>query len=219
MLNIIRQMEFFNPIDINDTIHVIGVGAVGSHTANNLARLNIQELHIWDYDTVESHNIPNQLFTDNDIGKTKTTALANYLQSINPEIHIIVHEKYTNELLRGHVFVCVDSIDVRNQIYKANEFNMYLLSVYDTRIGLEDGQVYSADWHKAQDLKDLLNASNFKKEEVETPKSICGSKLTILPTVQMAATIATSNFINFIKTKTLKRTILFNSFNLYIKAY
>ncbi len=218
-MNIIRHLEFFNPIEVKEKVSIIGVGAVGSHIANNLARLGIKEITIYDFDNVEDHNIPNQMFFEDQIKMSKTDAVKTTLLRINPDIIINIKEKYENEELKGHVFICVDSIDVRNKIYKNNEYNMDLITVYDTRIGLESGQVYSAIWNNPKHQKGIFDASDFKKEEVEVPVSACGSKLAVLTTVQLAATFATSNFINYLKTATLDNTILFNSFSFFTKSF
>ena len=219
MLDTLRHLEYFNPVQVKHEIHVIGVGAVGSHIANALARLGIERIHIWDFDDVESHNVPNQMFTETDIGKLKIDAVEEQLIKINPEISVTKHTKYTDEVLEGYVFSCVDNIEVRRHIYEVNEFNALLKAVFDTRIGLDAGQVFSADWSIEDDINALLEVSNFKHDEVEQPKSACGTKLAVLPTVQTAATFAVSNFINFIKENTLKHTILFNAFSFNVKSF
>jgi len=112
-MDTIRHREYFNPINITDDIHVIGVGAVGSHILNNLTRLGIKKIHIWDIDTVSSYNIPNQLFVDESIGKKKTEAMITEMLRINPRIIIQKHNKYTAQKLKGYVFLCVDSIHIR----------------------------------------------------------------------------------------------------------
>lgn len=219
MLDTIRQTGFFNPLEIEKPIHVIGVGAVGSHVANALARMGLTNIHLWDEDTVGSHNIPNQLFFQSDIGKPKTISMANTIKNINNDANVHLHPFYKNETLDGYVFVCVDSITVRKLIYENNEYNLKLDAVFDTRIGLDDGQVLSADWKKEEDIKQIIEMSNFKQEEVYVPVSACGTKLTVLPTVAQAATEAVANFINFIKTKELKKMIVFNSFNHRVKGF
>lgn len=219
MLNTLRHLDFFNPMSIKDEVHIIGVGAVGSHIASALARLGVRKIHIWDFDNVESHNIPNQMFTEEDLGKLKIDAVEHQLVKINPEISIIKHEKYKDQPLQGFIFSCVDNIEVRKEIYEANEFNVLIKAVFDTRIGLDAGQVFSADWAKEEDIDNLIAVSEFKHNEVEQVKSACGTQLTVLPTVQMTATFAVSNFINFIKAKTLKRNIVFNAFDFTAKSY
>lgn len=218
-MDLTRQRDYFDPIEMNIPVHVVGVGAVGSNIANNLTRLGIKVLHLWDFDIVDDHNIPNQVYNEADIGKKKTEALKEHLEQINPEIRIILHEKYEKQTLDGIIFACVDNIEVRKTLYTYNQDNVDVLAVFDTRIGLDDGQVFSANWKKEKDILNLLEVSNFKKEESEVPHSACGTKLTVLPTVQIAATAAVSNFINFVKTGELKRNIIFNAFNFSLKSY
>lgn len=218
MIDTLRHIDYFDPVNVKETIHVIGVGAVGSHVATALVRLGIETIHLWDFDDVESHNIPNQIFTYEDINKLKIDAVEEQLHKINPEVKIFKHKKYENQELNGYIFSCVDNIEIRKELYEANEFNMNILAVFDTRIGLDEGQVYSADWSKTEDIEQLLSVSDFKHDEVEQPKSACGTRLTVLPTVQMTATCAVSNFINFIKEKTLEKCIIFNAFSFKMKA-
>lgn len=214
MLDTIRHLDFFDPMEVKDSVHVIGVGAVGSHVANALARLGIENIHIWDFDNVESHNIPNQMFTQKDLNDLKINAIEKQLKEINPEINIFKHNKYEKNELEGFIFACVDSIEVRKEIYEINEYNPLVKAVFDTRIALAEGQVFSADWSSTEDIAMLLEQCNFTHDEVEIPVSACGTKLAVLPTVQFTATSAVSNFINFIKEGTLKRMIMFNAFNL-----
>lgn len=214
MLDTLRHIDYFNPMDIKkEKVHIIGVGAVGSHIAEMLVRLGFEKLHIWDFDKVESHNIPNQKFRNIDIGKTKTEALQNQLQDINKSIELVFHERYTNEELSGYVFVCVDQIEIRRNIYENNEYNVDVKAMFDTRIGLDTGQVFSADWTQEEHREHLLEQTQFTQEESDVPTATCGTKLTVLPTVIQVSNSAVTNFINFIKTKTLKTSIFFNSFN------
>jgi len=216
MLNTIRHKEFFNPINVEKDVHILGVGAVGSHIATFLTRLGIKHIHLWDFDDVEDHNIPNQAYNQHDLGKNKTEALAQHLKDINPEINITIYEKYTNEELSGYVFACVDNIEVRKEVYENNEFNAKIEAVFDTRIALEEGQLISAKWKEENHVENLLNLSDFNHNEVEEETTACGSKLAILPTVILVANLAITNFINFIKTNELKTFLSFNAFNMKI---
>jgi hypothetical protein len=218
-MDLIRQHSYFDPMVIKKEVHVIGVGAVGSHVVNALTRLGIEKINIWDFDVVGSHNIPNQAFEETDIGSLKIDAISKTLQRINAEVTIKKHGKYTNELLTGFVFVCVDSIKVRKLIYEQNQYNTNVIAMFDTRIGLDDGQVLAAEWTKDDEIQNLIEMSSFEETESHVPVSACGSKLTVLPTVIMASNIAISNFITFVKTGTLKRTINFNAFDFKIRAF
>lgn len=219
-MDILRHKDYFNPITVNKQIHIIGVGAVGSHIASNLTRLGISKIHIWDIDTVSSYNIPNQLFVDSSIKMLKTTAIAQEIQRINPNIEIIIHKAYTNEKLNGYVFLCLDSIALRKKFYKENRHNLDLEYVFDTRIALENGQVFTTKWNLIKPYERIISYSNFKENEVKVDTAACGSKLAILPTVVYAATIATAQFINIIKKEpeeNIPQVIYFNAFKHILK--
>ena len=142
MIDINKHLEFFNPTTVTDDIHIIGVGAVGSYIALQIAKLGTSRLHIWDFDTVEEHNITNQVYTFKDIGRLKTEALKDHLQASNPEMEVITHGKYERQPLTGYIFMEVDSVELRHRIAEQNQFNRLIKYVIDGRIGLSSGQVF-----------------------------------------------------------------------------
>lgn len=216
MINTIRHKDFFNPIEIDKDIHIIGCGAVGSHIANFLTRLGVSELHLWDFDTVGDHNIPNQMFREKDIGKTKVDALIEQLKEINSDIIIHAHGKYSEEELKGYVFACVDNIEVRKELYLANEYNAFIDTIFDTRVVLDKGQVYTVPWDDDTEKENLILASDFKHDEVEEKTAACGSKLAVLNTMVMVSNIAVTNFMNRVRKKSTRPFISFNTFDLKI---
>ena len=86
MMDLSKSYEFFQPEKYDGRIHIIGCGSVGSTLAENLARCGVTKMTLWDFDTVESHNIVNQMFSQQHIGKSKVEALADILVDINPYI-------------------------------------------------------------------------------------------------------------------------------------
>lgn len=216
-MNLIRQEEFFSPVKITDDIHIIGIGAIGSHITEMLVRMGLTNIHLYDFDTVDEHNIPNQMFWDVDIGHTKCKALKDICNAINPNSKIILHEKgYVLEKtkLSGYVFLCVDSINLRKAIVKEHEFNPMIKTLFDFRMGLEDAQHYAADWKDHKQIEDLLASMNFTDEEAKEamPTTACGSALCVLPTIRVITSYGIANWINFIKTGKLKKVILANAF-------
>ena len=57
MMDLSKSYEFFQPEKYDGRIHIIGCGSVGSTLAENLARCGVTKMTLWDFDTVESHNI------------------------------------------------------------------------------------------------------------------------------------------------------------------
>lgn len=217
-MNLIRQEEFFSPVKTTDDIHIIGIGAIGSHIAEMLVRMGLTNIHLYDFDTVDEHNIPNQLYNETDIGLLKTEALNRHCCSINTELKTLkTHPKgYVMEKtkLSGYVFLCVDSINLRKAIVKEHEFNPMIKALFDFRMGLEDAQHYAADWKDHKQIEDLLASMDFTDEEAKEamPTTACGSALCVLPTIRVITSYGVANWINFIKTGKLKKVILANAF-------
>lgn len=73
-----RQLGFYNPTErLNDTVNIIGLGGIGSFAAFGIAKLGVPHVHLMDDDTVELHNIPNQLHSLSDPGVPKVHSMAN----------------------------------------------------------------------------------------------------------------------------------------------
>lgn len=225
-MNLIKMEGFFHPSMVDGKIHIIGCGAVGSTIAELLARCGLTDFVLYDHDTVEPHNLVNQMFRDKDVGKKKVDALAEILTEINPEIASrikLVPEKYVDQPLSGYVFLCVDSIAVRKAIVKQNQYNTMIRMMSDVRISLTDAQHYMANWRNSQSVKILLASMNFTDEEAdaETPRTACNTMLSVCTTVRIVCAHAVSNFMNFVKTggETFKRTILVDAFEHDLTAH
>ena len=75
MMDLSKVYEFFQPEKDSSRIHIVGCGSVGSTLAENLIRCGVTKLALWDFDTVEEHNIVNQMFRKADVGREKVEAL------------------------------------------------------------------------------------------------------------------------------------------------
>ncbi|XP_058807178.1 ubiquitin-like modifier-activating enzyme 5 [Phymastichus coffea] len=126
----------------NMTVAIVGVGGVGSVTAEMLTRCGIGKLVLFDYDKVELANMNRLFFQPNQVGQTKVDAAARTLRFINPDVEIETHNynittvdnfvKFmnsikTSSLKRGPVDLvlsCVDNFEARMTINTAcNELN------------------------------------------------------------------------------------------------
>lgn len=70
------------------TVAVVGVGGVGSVTAEMLTRCGIGRLILFDYDKVELANMNRLFFQPHQAGKSKVDAAAQTLTNINPDVDI-----------------------------------------------------------------------------------------------------------------------------------
>lgn len=74
-----------------DSLHaaVVGVGGLGSAIAHLLVRMGVKQLTLYDGDTVATHNLSRQqLYTQEDVSRTKVEALKDALLKINPQCSI-----------------------------------------------------------------------------------------------------------------------------------
>ena len=220
-MNLNKHYDFFNPENLVQEIHIIGVGAVGSCIAEQLARLGVEKIHIHDFDIVSEHNITNQMYLANQIGKPKTEALTEILKSINPDIQVSCHGEWTQETpLSGHVFLAVDNIELRKEILNANKYNPNITTVYDCRMGLTDAQAYAAKWNETG-KEFLLSTMNFTSEEAKAnvPISACGTALNVTPTVRIITSLVVANYINVVLGKPITKTILIDAFKMTLDAF
>ncbi|OTF79972.1 ubiquitin-like protein modifier-activating enzyme 5-like protein [Euroglyphus maynei] len=83
-MGIVRNYEEIR----NFTIAIIGIGGVGSVTAEMLTRCGVGKLILFDYDKVELANMNRLFFQPNQSGQHKVDAARETLQFINPDVQI-----------------------------------------------------------------------------------------------------------------------------------
>jgi len=216
-MNLNKHMEFFNPVKIKEQrldVNIIGVGAVGSFIALQLAKLGVPKLIVWDFDEVDDHNITNQVYTFNDIGKPKTDAIEEHLKAQNPEIEIVKKGRWNpGDPISGIVFLEVDSMKVRQAFCEDNEFNSEIKAIIDARIGLATGEVNFCYWNDEESQKRYINKVNaFSDDEASVTVSACGTILSVSPSVLIAASEAVASFINFINNERNNSYFTFDAF-------
>nr|XP_022915324.1 ubiquitin-like modifier-activating enzyme 5 [Onthophagus taurus] len=125
------------------TCAVVGVGGVGSVTAEMLTRCGIGRLILFDYDKVEMANMNRLFFQPHQSGLSKVEAAAETLRNINPDVDISTYNYNittvdnfqnfmdtisTGSLTKGPVDLvlsCVDNFEARYAINTAcNELNL-----------------------------------------------------------------------------------------------
>lgn len=122
MINEFSRMELLIGKDCVEslkekTVLVFGVGGVGSHCIEALARSGIGHLILVDNDTVSLTNINRQSIAyHSTIGQYKTGVMKERIQDICPKTEVTVHETFVleenaAELLDGNIDYIVDAID------------------------------------------------------------------------------------------------------------
>jgi hypothetical protein len=216
-----KSRDYFDPAKIKQTCHIIGCGAIGSSLAELLARQGVSDLHLWDFDKVEEHNLVNQMYRKDHLGQPKTEALETMLHEINPDIAIIRHGKYTEQMLGGFVFLATDSIASRKTVVINNYENLRIEAMFDFRMTLLDGQHFAASWNDDKRKESFLNSMDFSDDEAKqnTPVSACGFDLSVAPTVRTITALGIANFMQLINTGSMKKMILSRPFDYYVEAF
>ena len=223
-LNLSKSYDFFKPEEVQERIHIIGCGSVGSTVAELLVRFGLTKLTLYDFDKVEPKNLANQMYRQEHVGMEKVNALANMLCEINPEIKNTIKvapHGYVAQKLSGYIFLAVDNIDLRRELATSNKNNPYINAMFDFRTRLTDAQHYAADWSDMKMVDDFIRSMNFSHEEavMETPVSACNVTLSAAPTIRMICSLGVANFVNFVKGTGLRKFIQIDAFNFMLDAF
>lgn len=224
MMDLSKSYDFFQPDKDDARIHIVGCGSVGSTIAENLARCGVTKMTLWDFDKVEAHNIVNQMFRQQDVGKLKVDALKDILMDINPEMKDTVETKpegWQGKLMSGYVFLCVDNIELRKEIVKRHMDTPYVKAMFDVRTLLTGAQHYAAAWDDFKMKQNFLESMNFSHEEAaaETPVSACGVTLGVATTVRLISALAVNNYIKYVKGEGLWKFVQIDGFTGLLDAF
>ncbi|MEZ8096726.1 ThiF family adenylyltransferase [Photobacterium swingsii] len=107
-------------------IAVVGCGAVGNEVAKNLALLGVGYIDLYDFDTIELHNLTKSvLFREQDVGLNKVEVAKKRLLELEPNIIVNAMHGDIWELLEFNaleqykcVICCVDNFEARIKLNK-----------------------------------------------------------------------------------------------------
>jgi len=196
LVETMRHAKVFMASEFGDRrVDVIGCGATGSRIALSLAKLGIRNLHIWDFDKIEAHNIANQAFGNDDIGKFKVEALAETIKRQTGLIATAHNEAVTGRSTLGeHVFLLTDSMKSRKEIWQgALRFKLHVKDMIETRMGADEGRIYAIRPFIPDDAK-FWEETLY--DDAEASESLCGSPITVGPTAEVISGLAVWQFIN-----------------------
>lgn len=161
-----RQMDLLPQNLLNrDLFVLIGAGGIGSPIAFTLAKMGVTRLAVWDNDTIESHNLPNQFYKLSQLGKGKAESLslnvAEYAQiRVTP-----IARRYDGSTLNGIVVSAVDSIESRQQIWEGVNKSRPVSFYVETRMAGELFQVYPVPMASKERI-DWYTEKLYKKTKV-----------------------------------------------------
>lgn len=211
-LDLTRHLELIDPYYFEEPITIIGVGATGSWLALSLAKLGLTNITVYDFDVVESHNIPNQAYNlksfdgDGHIGVPKVKALWDVVFLATGTQINIKNEKYTNQRLTGIVFLMVDSMAERKRIWEESiKLKSQIKLMIEPRMGLDVGRIYNIN---PLDMEQIKRYEETLYSDDVSEVSACGASMTVITTALGITSWCGRSLINWHNKEELDNEIL-----------
>lgn len=172
----------------NKTVAIFGIGGVGGHACDALARLGIGNFVLVDNDTVSLSNINRQIIAlHSTVGKYKTEVMKERILDINPDCNVEVINKFflpenSSEFdfeKYDYIIDCIDTVSGKIElVMKANEFNKKIISSMGTGNKINPTQFEVSDIYKtsvcplAKVMRKELKDRKIKKLKVVYSKEL-----------------------------------------------
>lgn len=104
----------------NSFVTIVGLGAVGGHVMEGLARAGLGRLRLVDFDNIQLSNINRQILAlETNLGKPKVEVARQRILSINPKCHVETMEIFAAEDTMAEILspppdLLIDAIDSLN---------------------------------------------------------------------------------------------------------
>jgi hypothetical protein len=191
-ISFLRHEGWVGPSDLKDNLNIIGCGAVGSHVAVLACRMGFSKFTLWDDDVVADYNLANQAFLSSQIHMPKVEALREVLLAINPQVNVTIYNRrFTSgtDVLVGCVYMAVDSMAARSDIYDAILMNTDVTVCVEQRLGFNHGEVNVLD---PLSLKTLEKWKKNLCDDAKVPEGPCNLRI-CTTLVQLTAAIGVQN--------------------------
>lgn len=189
-------------------VDIIGAGATGSAVALELAKLGVKNLHVWDFDKVEEHNLANQMYGPAHIGLDKVLALREVIaQQTGTEITVHAEAMTTTNIPDSHIaFLLTDTMESRKDIGKAYKRKFRTRALIETRMGTETGYVFT---FRPIVPSEMQGWEETLWEDAVTETSACGTAITVGPTAHFLASLAVWQFIRITRNEPVDNQLFF----------
>ena len=217
-INIMRHESVFNPTEYPYPMHIIGVGATGSRVFSALIELGMQNIHVYDPDIVEEHNLANQIYMASDVGRPKTIGCREHakaklgLEFLPKEFRFrerMVKKPYIddNNISGGVVFLLTDTMKSRKEIVSAfvNRNNRATqpntatspILIVETRMGSTHGSIFSINPFDNTSVKEWESTLVDDEDTDRIELSPCGTPLSVGATASLIANYAVWQMMHF----------------------
>ena len=194
---------WFNNVQ-SKTVTLAGLGGIGSYVAFLLSRLNVNGMILYDDDIVEAGNLSGQLYSLEDIGRSKVTSIGNMMGNYSNYFrHHCFSERFTAESTPTAIMMCgFDNMEARRTYY--NKWKNFVMSTpingrgeclfIDGRLAAESFQVICIKGDDAYNRKRYEQEFLFDDSEAE--QTICSYKQTTFM-ANMIASVMVNLFVHY----------------------
>lgn len=197
----------------NSNVLVVGLGGVGGIAAEMLCRAGVGNLTIVDSDVVCESNLNRQVYTLQDLGKSKSEVLAEKLLNINKNlivnpINSFIKDDEMLDLLKSQSFdYVVDAIDTLSPkvflLYHSVSLGFNIVSSMGAGGKLDPSKVEVADISKSHDcplariVRKRLHRLGVRKgiKVVFSPEKIIESSLQFIESQNKKTTLGTISYL------------------------
>lgn len=200
-------MDLVTPSDFEKyPVTVIGVGGIGSPAALALSKMGVEKITVYDTDTIEDHNLPNQMYRIGDLKKLKVDATRDICADFAGVTIQTRNERFENQQAHGIVISGVDTMKSREAIWKRMRYNPAVNLYIDARMGAEVCRICTVKTCDPDDVK-WYEKTLFPDEKAS--EELCTAKSVIYNTFTIAGLIA-SQVKKFARTQSFAREIIFD---------
>ena len=208
-MNLGKSLEVLNaePVEQQYRIIVIGAGATGSNVCIQLARMGFKNFIVFDGDTVDSKNVNNQHYFQDQVGKPKVEALFENCVRINPEIsqENFIYGMFgmsSKGLLLSKKCIVFNCVDVgRKEIFSILKTCSSVKYLIETRMGLFWGKVFTIRMEIDAEVdyyEDSMPSIEAEKEKSAFTSS-CGEALGVSYIASLIACKAIAFFVSIFR--------------------
>lgn len=202
-----RQLDVVSPEDlVSLRVTVIGAGGIGSPTTLALAKMGVSQIVVYDDDSVEPHNLPNQIYRFSDLGKIKVEALADICRDFAGVVVEAKPERFDGQQLAGVVVSGVDTMATRKKIWTRVKYNPAVQLYIEGRMGAEVARVHTVRPCDPSLVKWYESTLYSDEEASELP---CTARAIIYNTLCIAGLVA-NQVKKFARAEPLAREIIFD---------
>lgn len=196
-----RQTDLVSEDILSVPIVIVGAGGIGSLTTLAFAKVGFHDLHVWDFDKVETHNLANQFYRLRDVGQYKCDALKSIIEEfegIKIENYCIRFDAHSHIPQNAIVVMAVDSMSARKEIYEyvAMKSTSMPRLIIDGRMGGNQLEVYTCNLFDRADRRMYNNSLCTDAEAADIPctqKAVMYNVLSIASWIVNQARLVLSN--------------------------